>query len=371
MKEKLTIAHLTVQRELVSGIRNQLRYEVKAARELVDVDWATIAFHTGPLREPFERAIPWPFKPILLRSLYGWFAAMRLSGQYDFVLVRHMTFDPFAFVFAPFVRQRVSVHHAKEIEELVLIARGWRGRVASFVERFAGAFAVRKTVGILGVTGEIARYERDLRAPGKPCASYPNGIDAAVVDLAEDRRGEDSLSAIFICGRFSAWHGLDRLVRAVEQAECISDQLRIHLVGHIPDHQRALVEALDERRSVFVIHGFLEPGKYLDLLAAADIGIGSLALDRQNMRQGSTLKVSELLASGIPVYSGHEDAALPPDFPYYFVQLPVELNAMIAFGRRMKAVSRQQVRDASIPYIEKKAAMRGVVAWLRDQFGAG
>lgn len=78
--------------------------------------------------------------------------------------MRHMTFDPFALIFAPLIPNRVSIHHAKEIEELRLIRQGWKGRLASVVEKFCGKFSVCKAKMILGVTNEIAEYEENFDA---------------------------------------------------------------------------------------------------------------------------------------------------------------------------------------------------------------
>ncbi len=363
----LRILHLSVQRVLPAGQRKQLQYEVAATQGIAGVEWSTIALHTGELKEPFEGPIPPPFRKILLRSLYGWIILQRLSCRYDFVLMRHMVFDPFAFLFAPVVANRISVHHAKEVEELTLVRRGISGRIASWMERHSGRFVVRHGAGILGVTKEIANYERETRQSTRPIGVYPNGMDPAVVVLANDARSDDAINAIFICGIFSAWHGLDRLVAAVENAENAPAGLRIHLIGKLTEDQKKLVKDLGDRRKVFVIHGFLNDSAYQYLVDRADLGIGSLAMDRQNLREGATLKVREMLGAGLPVYSGHADTALPTDFPYYLNELPVDIASLADFARRMKEVSRAQVRDAALPFITKSASVQGVIDWISSE----
>lgn len=367
----IRIVHLTVYRDLPAGVRKQIKYEHEAGEHLRDARWTSLALHNGRRTEAFEQAIPTLFRPILLRALYGWIVALRLSRRYDFVLVRHMNFDPFAFVFAPLIPNRVSVHHSKEVEELPLIRPGLSGIAAAALERLTGRFAVRCSAGVLGVTTEIARYECETRAPGKPFSAYPNGIAPDSVALVEDRRSPTEVHAVFICETFSEWHGLDRLLHAFASADRVPPGLVVHLIGNLSNALQAQLAALGDRRSFFRVHGFLDLAAYKDILAVSDVGLGSLALDRQNLREGATLKVRELLAQGLPVYSGHRDTALPESFPYYLEQPVVDVAQLHAFAMRMKKASRTQVREASVPHIDKRSAMQHVADWLRETFLVG
>lgn len=367
-EQRIRILHLTVQRALSAGQRKQLSYEARAAGNIKTAQWDTLAFHTGVQEEAFERPIPAPYRGLLLRWLYGWKIAKALAPQYDFVLLRHMVFDPFAPVFAPLVPNRLGVHHAKEIEELPLISPGFKGWMASVIERYSGAIAVQRSIGILGVTRELAHYQRDLRAPGKPSFCYPNGIHSEGVSLATDERQRGRFNLVFICGTFSAWHGLDRIVKAVADAPGVPENVQIHLVGKLSAEQVRSIGELGPRAGVFKIHGFLPTEAYQTLLDQADAGIGSLAMDRQNLNEGSTLKVRELLAAGIPVISGHRDTALPNDFEFYRVLSPLSLEGILHLCEHWRIRHRAEVRQAALPYIEKEEGMRAVVDWLRDEF---
>ena len=315
--KRMRIIHVTVYGDLPAGVRKQIKWEQKASAELEDVEWNQLALHGGVPEENFEQRIPIPFRMIILRNFYAWFVISRLCKSYDFVLLRHMPFDPFVFFFAPFLSNRIGIHHSKEVEELLLISPGMKGKMASMLERVSGWVAVRTARAILGVTPELGEYQTNLRAPGKPYSVYANGIDISSVEILPDNRDPDKLEAAFICNTFSGWHGLDRLVDAIVRAKDVPDALTIHLIGNLSDAQKAQIEANEAVSRVFAIHGHLESSEYRALLSRCDIGIGSLAMDRQNLRQGSTLKVRELLALGLPLYSAHEDGSLPDDFPYY------------------------------------------------------
>ena len=367
-EKKFRILHLSSVRELSSGQRKQLKFEVDGSEKIGNVDWETLALHTKETVYSFERRIPLLFRPLLLRNLFAWLVVIKIKKNYDVVLLRHITFDPFVFIFSPFVPNRVSVHHAKEVAELRLIRRGLIGNFASNLEKITGRFAIKNAAGILGVTKEIAKYEKDLVGDDKPFHVYPNGINLNTVDIADDLRINDSVEIVFICGSFSPWHGLDRLLSAADAYEAKegAPSINIHLIGRVPEDLLNEIKNTEKRSKLFNVHGPLVGSEYKDLISKSDVGIGSLAMDRQNLKEGATLKVRELLAMGIPVYSGHTDTALPPDFKYYKVKEFPSLEGISEMALDMKGTSRSAVRESARRFIDKSASMRGVVVWSKS-----
>lgn len=361
----LRLVHVTLYRDLPAGVRKQILWEQKAALMLKGAQWDQLALHGGAVQESFEKRIPRLFRPMFLRHLYAWMVLWRIRKQYDYLLVRHMPFDPFAIIFAPLIRNRITIHHAKEVLELKLIRGGIAGQLAAMLERVSGKVAVATARAVLGVTPELAEYQTQLRAPNKPRSVYANGIDLQSVSLLDDARNPQRVEAAFICHTFSAWHGLDRLIDVIVSAAPSPDALVIHLIGSLSETQKRQIASQPAAAAIFQLHGMLESDAYRTLLARCDIGIGSLAMDRQNLTQGSTLKVRELLASGLPLFSNHEDPSLPDAFPYYRLA-PLDLPALLDFARDMKSYTRQQVREASAPYIDKRASMQKVVDWLQN-----
>ncbi len=362
-----TVLHLTVVNQLTAGQLKQLCFEAQGAHQLADASWTTRCWHCGPLQAPFVRQIPAPFRGLWGRKLFAWLLCLSASRRFDIVLLRHTTFDPFAFLFAPWVGCRVSVHHAMEIEELRLVRPGLSGRLASWLERFSGRFSLRFAKAVLGVTQEIADYECRVHRVRKPASVYPNGIDPRDLPVLGDGRDPAAVQAAFICGEFSPWHGLDKLLDAAAQCadRRLDGSLTIHLIGRLHHDQQKAVAACRHPDIRFIVHGHLPDAQYRTILEACDFGIASLAMERQGLTQASTLKVREMLALGLPVYSGHRDLALPSEQPFVLVAEAVDLPTMMAFGRRTKTISRQAVRSQSLPLIDKRAAMAQVVAFLR------
>lgn len=355
-------------RQFSRGQINQLRYECNAAKTFKGDSWVTIGFHTGASsKDGSIRTIPLLFRGLLLRNLYGWLVAIKLSRSYDVVLMRHMTFDPFSFFFAPFINNRVSVHHAKEIEELRLIRKGWKGNLASLVERFSGRFSGRNVKSILGVTNEIALYEKAVHQADVSTGVYPNGVEVKSIPLLSDMRKDDEINIVFICGTFSPWHGLDRLVCALKEKPDPKNTptVNVHLIGKLSQDQLEQVGSVESSKISVFQHGVMELKDYRNIMAGCDFGIGSLAMDRQNLTEGSTLKVREMLALGLPVYSGHKDLALPHAAAWAKVVDSVSLTDLVEFGLSVKSIRRSTVRNESSALIEKSEVMRRAIEGLR------
>jgi len=369
----MKIVHLSVCRQFSQGQINQLRYENDASKKIKNVEWHTQGYHVGAAIGSSISQIPLCFRPIFLRNLWGWIVALRLSRQYDVLIMRHMTFDPFALMFSPLINNRVSVHHAKEVEELKLIRKGWRGKLASLVERCTGRVAVRNAKMILGVTEEIARYEAAMRAPSKPIGIYPNGIEVDLVSQLSDERKSTEIHVAFLCGTFSAWHGLDKLIHAIDRQETDSKacSLQIHLIGRLSNDDLSEISATSRRSQVFHAYGVMTSTQYMEILAKCDFGIGSLALERQGLTEAATLKIREMLAIGLPVYSGHKDMALANDYAWGRVVDEVRADSLIEFGMAMKDMPREKVRHESARFIEKKSIMECAINSMERVFENG
>ncbi|MGE4534742.1 hypothetical protein [Halomonas sp.] len=367
----MRLVHLTVSRQLSQGQLKQLRFEYDAAKDLKNVEWITLAYHNSSASQPFVHQTPFIFRWIFFRKLWCWVVAIKLSRSCDLVMMRHITFDPFTFVFAPLIKNRISVHHSKEVEELKLIRKGWKGKAASWLEKVSGRFSVSRTKMILGVTQEIAEYERDLRAPDKPIDIYPNGVDVEKIEILQDKRLPNEVNAVFICGTFSAWHGLDKLVAAVDDGDVQDDvvSLTIHLIGKLSYCQMSEIQATEARRKIFKIHGSLSEIEYRPIMEKCDVGIASLAMERQSLLEGSTLKVREMLAMGMPIYSGHEDIALVKEEPFVNIVQNVCLKDILDFGLKSKSVTREKIRRFSRKRISKLAAMESLISnellWIK------
>lgn len=364
MKNK-SILHITAVRELGSGQRNQLIYEVNAAKKIPNIVWHTLAYHSGKSVETFERSIPWYFDYLILRNLFFWLVVLKYSKKYDLVLLRHIAFDPFALIFSPFIKNRASIHHAKEIDELKLVRSGIKGKLASFIERITGKVAVKNSLMVVGVTKEIAIYENEERGLNKPIAVYPNGIEVEKIEVTEDNRVDNEYNILFMCSYFSEWHGLDILLNSINDSNT-NKNFFIHLVGNLSEHQIKNIKKNKYKQRI-IIYGALSKFEYLKIVSKCDVGLGSLAMFRQDLKEGSTLKVREMLAMGLPVFSGHKDAAFSEYFEFYLYSQNFEFSNLLDFCEVHKSTTREEVRMAAKEKIEKKNIIESFLSQIDNQ----
>lgn len=358
----MSILNITCVRELTNGQRKQLTFEYNACKKL-NIDWNIVALHTEKIEDSrFEVQIPKSFRKIFLRNLYAWFYMLKHQKKYDVIINRHMTFDPFVLIFGWFVKNRFTLHHAKEVEELKLIRRGWKGKFASFVEKFTGFISLKQSKGAICVTKDISIYQKN-RASVQTLL-YPNGIDLSSIKVLEDKRIDDEINIAFMCGTFSPWHGLDLLLKSVlENKKFIQmNNIKIHLIGRVLEKE---LDIINSSKLNIILYGLLPSEKYIKVLENCDIGLDSLALDRKNLVEAAALKVREYLAFGLPIYSAYKDTALPIDFNYYKVD-EIDINKIVEFAKDMKQVSRQEVRESSEEYISKEVLLKNLYRELEE-----
>ncbi len=359
MKKPIKIAYLVVSRSN-PGLLKQIEYDYKLTKNIKDISWKNFTFLDQVEKNSSSKRLPFLLRGVIGRRFFAWIWLLKNSYKYDFVIVRHMEFDVFAIIFAWLVPNRILVHHSKEVEELKLIRKDLRGVIASNIEKISGGIAVRTSSALLTVSKDLMNYQRVSRKLSKdfPIFLFPNGIIVDNTPILKDFMNENSSIQIgFIAGRFLEWHGLDLLLE-----NCIKDidrdfekKIIFHLIGNIGsryNEQISLINKFNGKIKIKV-YGRLKQKDYWKIFCKCNIGIGSLAMYRIGLTDGCTLKVREMLAMGLPIFSGHKDTALPLDFPYYHSK-GGDIEDIIRFTQKVSKVTREEVRDASYKYIDKK-----------------
>lgn len=222
----------------------------------------------------------------------------------------------------------------------------------------------RASAGLVCVTNELAHAPSVARF-GKPSIVIGNAGDADDAGpLAAPPRSKRR-SAVMLVGYMAPWAGVDKLRELCEAMPLLD----VHLVGAVGDAAGA-GPALPNLH----IHGRLDRARYRPILAAADFGIGPLALHRKGMSEATPLKVRDYLSNGLPVLIAHLDTDFPGEAPWYLLQLPnteeTIRDSLPAIERWIESVAGRRVpRDEVRERIGIDAKERVRVAFFEDVAG--
>ena len=210
-----------------------------------------------------------------------------------------------------------------------------RGRAARAYNVLHQRLVVSAADGLVCVTRELA--ER-MASPGKPTAVITNGVDGPAAHAAYD--GSTRVRAAFLVGRLNPWHGLDKLERLAR----LLPEWDFVLIGVDPADAAPLPDNVE-------VHGLLSPTEYGPLLAASDVGIGSLALHRAGIDEASVLKVRDYLAHGLPAIIAHRDPDFADQSPWFLLRLE---NNEGNIDESLEAIRRfgEQVRGRRVSWTE-------------------
>ena len=146
---------------------------------------------------------------------------------------------------------------------------------------------------------------------GKPAMEIVNGV---TLDMIPEKKPVDLCSEIHMVAVASMrdWHGFDRVIRGMG---CYSGESRLvlHLVG--PDCDGSahrwieLAEQIGVSKNV-IYHGPLYEENLSKVYDDCHLAVGSMAFHRIGTSIGSSLKVREYIARGIPFIYSYADSSL-------------------------------------------------------------
>jgi hypothetical protein len=268
----------------------------------------------------------------------------------------------------------ISEHNSKELEELSNIFAFSLFPVA--YERIKSRRFLKNVDAIIGVTSEIAKYQVKRACRNIPYFVLTNGIDVNrhLMKRYLEFAG-NVLKMIFISSDTSPWHGLERLLTGMKKYNG-TVKLELNIVGSISQKTVRLVNLLNLKHKV-VFHGF-KIGKALDkIFDAMHIAIGTLALHRNNLKYGSTLKTREYMARGIPFLISHIDEDVEDGFPL-FLRLPaddspVNMEEVIDFSQNIYgkygAAIPSMMRDYAMEKMDYTVKVRSLLNFILEHAG--
>jgi hypothetical protein len=265
------------------------------------------------------------------KNIYDTLADFLKKSSYDIVLMRYPIADIFLLRFMRKFSTRFKIvfeHNTLELEELQLRSKSsWWYTYFFWSEKWFGKLVRTSAAGLVGVTGEIQRRQAALVNNKVPSTIISNGIDVSRIPV-RSRGGAavgDPIRLLFLAGSEAPWHGVDILLNSLGKY-ARPDLLHCYIAGRI---ETSLAQKARTMHNVTCLDH--QTHEDLDRLAErCDIGIGSLALFRNQMQEACTLKVREYWARGLPFVLGYDDSDL------------VNNTAMEPFYRKLQIVATEE-----------------------------
>ncbi len=192
------------------------------------------------------------------------------------------------------------------------------------VYRFFEGRTLARSLGWLPLTQEIRTWAERISRMCKPFIIAGNGVAIDTVTVKRSCKevrqmlGVPDATPVLVMAGFSRpWHGVDRALALL--AELPESSVELWLIGAQCDKDRESIKSIASEygvgRSVRVFP-WLSKSEAADLVAAAEVGIGPLALDRKHMTEAQPLKVRFYLVLGLPVLFNYRDPGVNSDLPF-------------------------------------------------------
>jgi len=184
---------------------------------------------------------------------------------------------------------------------------------------------------------------------GMPCINSENGIDVEAYKVRSKSMDDPTIRLIAV-GKWQFWHGLDRLIKGISEANDLVKEIELHVVGDGPSLQSLIkLTAYLKLRGTIKFHGPQKEEALDKLFDIADIGIGTLGMHRKGIKLDSSLKHREYAARGLPFILCTPDNDFPQSLKFvkYFQQsdTSIDLESIKAFYKVTRNISPQVIRS--------------------------
>jgi glycosyltransferase involved in cell wall biosynthesis len=318
---------------------------------------------------PVSVPYPPPFEGGILPFVV-WRKIENILKKYDAVVTRWTMPTP---TFLNTVRRQAvfTEHHTKELEEFAT-HKGYKALVRRFCERVFAPSILSASKGIIAVSNEIRRYEIDRAGCERPSMVMSNGISFDDVPFQPASVfNKKELDIAYVSSHFAPWHGLDRLLRGLQDWGNKKPRATLHLIGNVTKEQQDIIRNMEILDKVH-IHGVLRGENFGSALAACNIAIGGLGLHRKGFKEHSELKTKEYAARGIPFAIAYTDPDFPNDTPWV-LKLPsdessIRIDELVKFAEQLSnyADLYQGMREFTEKNLDWKKRMEKLIEFVQE-----
>ena len=241
-----------------------------------------------------------------------------LKNQYfDFLYLRYPPYIDNSLM-------KLMKHYGKKLvleHNTIELIEKWRNKnyFIWLLEKNYGKKFLHKALASICVTNEIAVHQQKRSCSQLKTFVIPNGIEVNSLPVRKAPEYDNQNLDILFVAKIYPHHGLDRLIKGLAEFSG-NVNVRVHVVGEGPELQKN--KELTERfglEDVIFFHGKLFGEKLKEMFNSCHIAMGSLALHRNGLKEGATLKVREYTSRGIPFMISYRDVDLQEKAitPYY------------------------------------------------------
>ncbi|MBB6733061.1 glycosyltransferase family 4 protein [Cohnella zeiphila] len=239
------------------------------------------------------------------------------------------------------------------------------GKLRYWYHRMTRARVLKGSKGHVFVSQELSEerlYHRYTRQP----IVIGNGIELDSYSPLDRREARDT-RLVFIGSPGQPWHGVDKIVQLAAR----EPGWAFDLIGLQAKDAAGSGEKLPTN---LVFHGRMSREQYQPIMEQATAAIGSLAMHRTSLKEGSPLKVREYLAYGIPVIVGYRDTDFPGGQPF-LLELPNEQDNVVPHLERIRSFvlewAGKRIEREAIRHLDTKEKERIRIDYMKRLVTAG
>jgi hypothetical protein len=223
--------------------------------------------------------------------------------------------------YAPFFAKKLSkiAPYVVEINTNDVIEFGLKNAWHGLYNRLTRSAFLKRACAFISVTNELAQH-RDFSRFRISTNVIGNGY-AFPAERAQHEIGIQCgrHKAVFVGSPQMPWHGVDKVARLARMLP----EFDFHIVG--PSREELPVP--DRELPNLIWHGELPVAEADKLMALSHVGISTLALHRNGMKEACPLKSRQYLSHGLPTIVGYKDPDLH-GLGEWILELPNEENSV-------------------------------------------
>lgn len=243
----------------------------------------------------------------------------------------------------------VLEHQSLELDEIKSIMKenliGFKpSKFLSWIQYSAWPFYNEKYFGhkinkniraSVAVTNEIADFQR--KKGSKTVFTITNGITVKNYTLRQPEGFNNELNLLFLKGSsgYSPWNGFERLVDSIDQYNSLKTnitKIKLFVFGH---HTEGEIPKRD-----YIVEGGYITGEELDIVFnKMHLGVSGIQVYLKNFKEGTSLKIREYVARGLPFFYAYTDPDLNEESKKFAIEFPnddslIDMEKVIEFARK-------------------------------------